>query len=62
MLWQIILTAKPERPVAGKKSTPWWVYLVSVLGGVILLGVAVFILYKVCMLLITCHRKKGLET
>lgn len=42
----IILTAKPERPVAAKKSTPWWVYLVSVLGGVILLGVAVFILYK----------------
>lgn len=42
----IILTAKPERAVASKKSTPWWVYLVSALGAVILLGVAFFILYK----------------
>ncbi|XP_078376333.1 integrin alpha-4-like isoform X2 [Oculina patagonica] len=42
----IILTAKPARTGGVGKSIPWWVYLVSVLGGIILLAAAVLILYK----------------
>ncbi|KAJ7390000.1 integrin [Desmophyllum pertusum] len=42
----IILTAKPSRTGGSGKSIPWWVYLVSVLGGIILLAGAAFVLYK----------------
>jgi len=42
----IILTAKPERRGDRSKSIPWWVYLVSALGGFLLLAGAILLLYK----------------
>lgn len=42
----IILTAKPVRTGASGKSIPWWVYLVSLLGGIVLLAAVVLVLYK----------------
>lgn len=45
---QIVLTAKPERRGNRGKSIPWWVYLLSALGGILLLTGVIFLLYKVC--------------
>lgn len=42
----ITLTAKPASKGDRTKSIPWWVYLVSVLGGLLLLAAAILILYK----------------
>ena len=44
---QIITTAKPAQTEAQKKKVAWWVILLSVLGGVILVGGVVVGLYKV---------------
>ncbi|XP_073236240.1 integrin alpha-4-like [Porites lutea] len=42
----IVLTAKPERRGNRGKSIPWWVYLLSALGGILLLTGVIFLLYK----------------
>ena len=44
---QIITTAKPAQTEAQKKKVAWWVILLSVLGGVLLVGGVVVGLYKV---------------
>ena len=44
---QIITTAKPAQTEAQKKKVAWWVILLSVLGGVLLVGGVVAGLYKV---------------
>lgn len=44
---QVITTAKPAQTEAQKKKTPWWVIFLSVLGGVLLLGGAAAVLWKV---------------
>ncbi|KAJ7389998.1 integrin [Desmophyllum pertusum] len=43
----IITTAKPAQTEAQKKKTPWWVIFLSVLGGVLLLGGAAAVLWKI---------------
>ena len=47
---QIVTTANPAQTEAQKKKTPWWVILVSVLAGVVLLAGAIAVLYKVSRL------------
>ena len=50
---QIITTAKPAQTEPQKKNTPWWVIFLSVLGGVLLLGGAAAVLWKVRLSLLT---------
>jgi len=50
---QIITTAKPAQTEPQKKKTPWWVIFLSVLGGVLLLGGAAAVLWKVRLSLLT---------
>ncbi|XP_032239764.2 integrin alpha-9 isoform X2 [Nematostella vectensis] len=42
----VITRANPAKSAAAKQSTPWWVILLAVLGGVALLAIAAFIMYK----------------
>ncbi|XP_031573878.1 integrin alpha-9-like isoform X2 [Actinia tenebrosa] len=43
---KIIINASPVSTGQAKQKTPWWVYFLAALGGVLLLAIAVGIMYK----------------
>lgn len=57
---QVALTVFPERPVASSTfgGVPWWIIVLSVLLGLLLLALLIFLLWKVGLLQKDCKLKK----
>lgn len=47
VMFQVRVTVFPERKSAQYGGLPWWVILVAILLGLLLLGLLVFLLWKV---------------
>ena len=47
-VFQVRVTVFPEKAVAQYGGVPWWIILVSVLAGILMLALLVFLLWKVC--------------
>lgn len=47
VLSQVTLTVSPESTVAQLNAVPWWIILVAVLAGILILALLVFLLWKV---------------
>jgi uncharacterized membrane protein len=46
-MFQVSIRVSPENTPAKSKSTPVWVIIVAILGGVLLLALAILALFKV---------------
>lgn len=44
---QVTVTVSPESAVAQHSGVPWWIILVAVLAGILILSLLVFLLWKV---------------
>lgn len=44
---QVKVTVSPEGAVAQHTGVPWWIILVAVLAGILILALLVFLLWKV---------------
>lgn len=59
---QVRVTVSPESTVAQHGGVPWWIILVAVLAGVLILALLVFLLWKVSLLGVGFLTDQSLKT